>query len=184
MPLPVCTFAILQQIDVKSRINYHFLASMYGLLLNSLKLLYFFTTFGCNSKMVKELKEPQKYFAAALRHLVQQQWGLQTKLAKELGISQQSISKLASGKMEGKEADRRRIAAILGYSYEDFLQFGCVLIDNADSDTAPNGGIATLSKQVDFLLNEASAEEVNFLKFTTDNLYQLVKSRNSKHNEA
>ena len=127
--------------------------------------------------MTKDLKEPQKYFAVALNHLGQQQWGLQTKLGKVLGVSQQTISKLASGKVEGKEADRRRIASLLGYSYEEFLQLGYELMNNPDLEVATDNETATLRQQIDFLVNEATVEEVNFLKFTVDNLYRFVKGR-------
>jgi len=130
--------------------------------------------------MTKELKEPQKCFAAALNHLSQQQWGLQTQLGKALGVSQQTISKLASGKMEGKEADRRRIAALLGYSYEDFLQLGNDLIGSTDSEIVSDSETAILKRQLDFLLSEATVEEVNFLKFTVDNLYRFVRGRSQK----
>ena len=145
------------------------------------KFLYFLLLLVVILGMDKKSKEPQKYFAAALSHLAQQKWGLQTELAKKIGVSQQTISKLASGKMEGKEADRRHIAAILEYEYEDFLQFGYNLIHGTVPNTISDNETIAFKRQLDFLLNEASAEEQNFLKLTVDNLYRIVKSRNPKN---
>ena len=133
--------------------------------------------------MTKVFQDTKKCFAAALQHMVQQKWGLQTELAKKLKVTQQTISKLAHGKMEGREADRRKLASLLGYDYETFLQLGYELLhpERKPVDTNIAADIelpAKLKHQISYLLVAANEDEKRLLQFTIDSLFEQVKQRN------
>ncbi len=135
--------------------------------------------------MITNLEDTNLYFQAALKQLLRKQWGLQTKLAKEVGVSQQTISKLVKGTLQGKEVTRRKIAAFLGYTYEDFLQLGHSLLTPKRTipvageavDRPPLKAASIMKQQIDFLLANGTEDEVKVLQFTLNNLYNLVAER-------
>ena len=64
-------------------------------------------------------------FRAALNRAAESRGrGFQTKIAQKVGVSPQYIWKLLRQKSYGSEAVRRKIAAALGYGYEEFLATG------------------------------------------------------------
>ena len=71
-----------------------------------------------------------QYFQEALNYfLVQKGFGSQSYFARKTGVSQQTISLIARGKAPGKEGPRRKIAEATGFSYEEFLSLGKILLE-------------------------------------------------------
>lgn len=71
-------------------------------------------------------------FHAALNFLLKDKWGAQTRLAKELGISQGLANSMFLGKRSSSEKIRRKVATYLGYEYEDFLKLGHNILSNKE----------------------------------------------------
>lgn len=85
--------------------------------------------------MKKEQNNPN-FFLAALKKLTQKR-GDQTKLTAKTGIRQGMISEIISGKKNGSDDTRRKIAAALGYpgrAYEDFLDIGRAILEGREPD--------------------------------------------------
>ncbi|MCB2188630.1 MAG: helix-turn-helix domain-containing protein [Deltaproteobacteria bacterium] len=69
------------------------------------------------------MEEPKTPFQAALAFCVQEH-GRQSKLAKKIGVTPQTISAIVNGLSEGTQKTRLAIAGALGMTYEEFLALG------------------------------------------------------------
>jgi len=63
-------------------------------------------------------------FLAALKPFTNNQWGLQTQLAKVARLTPQKMNNILAGSRRSDEDERRAIASELGYEYEQFLNLG------------------------------------------------------------
>ncbi len=73
----------------------------------------------------------QEHFKIAFNYLLQTRRHItQNIIAEETGVKQPHISAIATGKQNGSEKLRRKIASVYGYSYEGFLELGKKIASN------------------------------------------------------
>jgi transcriptional regulator with XRE-family HTH domain len=123
-------------------------------------------------------------FRGALTKMAESQGrGFQTELAERVGVSPQYIWKLLKQKSYGSEAIRRRIAAALGYGYEEFLSLGSALGEGATKpeEAADAPEIRDLLRKTRGVLLSPHADIKGALSSNIETFYRAVEDREAIH---
>jgi SOS-response transcriptional repressor LexA len=74
----------------------------------------------------------RELFSSALQYVLKTSGKTQHGIATSCGMATSTLNNYSTGKREGDEDTRRRIAAALGYTYEDMLSLGQWIIEGKD----------------------------------------------------
>lgn len=77
-------------------------------------------------------------FLALLRRLsVEAGLGFNRRVAEASGMSEQFVGRIVGGRQAGGERSRERVAAALGWQYDDFIRLGRAVLDGTIPEGAP-----------------------------------------------
>ena len=78
----------------------------------------------------KSFEYEKKCFINGVRYILEKEGMLQSDIAKAVGVTQQHISYIMTGKKTGSAGLRFKIAQFLGYSYDDLVRLGQAVLQN------------------------------------------------------